>query len=112
LLKKKTSTGNGDYCCLDCGYKLFGKSDIVHSPNLGGQCNAIYLKFMPWIGFTRGNVSKIFCPNSRCNVVLGFTNQKGGKCHCGYFVDRMFVIYPPKVTNSIKQRAQQSNRLF
>jgi len=107
----EAKTSNGDFCCMDCGYKLFSPSDIMHSPN-SAKCNAIYLKFMSWIGFTRGNVSKIFCPNSRCNVVLGFTNHKGGKCNCGHMIDRMFVIYPPRVTNSFKARQNQTHRLF
>ncbi len=106
----EVKTSNGDFCCLDCGYKLFSPSDVMHSPKTA-QCNAIYLQFMSWIGFTRGNVSKIFCPNSRCNVVLGFTNQKGGKCNCGHMLDRMFVIYPSRVTNSFKAK-NQTNRLF
>jgi len=87
-----------EYHCKDCKIKVFDSFDIIH--NSDEKCNHIYLRFMQWMGFAKGNVSKIFCPNSKCNVILGYINQNGGKCSCGKIVDRMFVIYPVKVSNN------------
>jgi len=91
-----------DYYCKECKLKLFDSFDVIHKPGKEshGKCNAIYIRFMQWMGFMKGNVSKLFCPNSRCNVIIGYINQNGGKCSCGKPIERMFVIYPVRITNN------------
>jgi len=91
-----------EYCCKSCGYKLFKGNDIVHNAlkSLGGLslCNSIFINYMNWMGNLRTNMGKMFCPNSKCGSILGFCNQSGGKCTCGTRLDKIYSIYPLRVT--------------
>lgn len=87
-----------DYCCKSCGTKLFESQNIEHDANTTSHlCTTIYIKYMPWIGYSKNTSAKIFCPNGRCNAIIGFSNQNGGKCPCGKRINLMNGIYPSKV---------------
>lgn len=91
-----------DYLCKSCNQKLFKGNDIVHNylKGFAGMtlCNAVYIKYQNWMGYMKTNMGKLFCPNSKCSSVLGFCNQQGGKCHCGTRIDKMYLIYPLRIT--------------
>lgn len=89
-----------EYCCKTCGMKLFESQNIEHDANSTSHlCTTIYIKYMPWIGYSKNTSAKIFCPNGRCNTIIGFSNQNGGKCPCGKRILAMYGVYPSKLTH-------------
>ena len=101
-----------EYSCKVCGFKLFKGNQIIHNvaKSYAGLslCNAIYVKYLPWMGNLKTNMGKIFCPNSKCNSILGFCNQSGGKCSCGIRLDKMYLIYPLRVTTAKSKITNQT----
>ena len=101
---------NQDYHCKNCGIKLYNNLDIVHEgeKKTGSKCTSTYLKYMSWMGYSRTNSAKLFCPNVKCGSILGYTNKNGGKCSCGKPIENMCVVYPLRVVSS-KGKAQTSS---
>jgi len=97
----ETKSVNKDYYCKNCGIKVFNSQDIEHDMNKETNvCNTIYLKNMPWISFAKSTKAKIFCPNTKCNSILGVADQNGGKCPCGKSIEKMYAVYPLRIVAS------------
>jgi len=45
----------------------------------------------------KSSLNKIFCLNAKCNEVIGFSNQYGGKCSCGFWSKDAYQLYPIKI---------------
>jgi len=102
FLENKAGVEQNEYHCKNCGFKMFGSQDIIHSGDKksGTTCSSIYLKYMSWMGYFRTNSAKLFCPNAKCGSIIGYVNKNGGKCSCGKPIETMHVVYPLKVVTS------------
>jgi len=100
----ETKSVDKDYYCKNCGIKAFNTQGIEHDINrtAGSLCNIIYLKNLPWTSNSTNSSpgSKLFCSNTKCNSILGFIDQKGGKCGCGHPLEKVFGVYPLRIIAS------------
>lgn len=90
-----------DFHCKNCAMRIFSTPDLEHDINKNTDtCNLFYLKYLPWMGFIKNPNGKMFCPNTKCNSILGYYSRKPGKCPCGKRIDTMYAIYPVRVVSS------------
>ena len=91
-----------DFFCKICAIKLFCTQDIVHNKNRrpDGVCTSVYLRLMPWMSNLKVGSTKIFCPNTKCNTVLGTVNKNGGSCACGKQIDVIYAVYSSRVVSA------------
>jgi len=98
---KEDKSVDNDFHCKNCGLRVFHSRDVTHNAkkSLDSDCNAVYIKEMGWMK-QKGNGGKIFCPNVKCNSILGYVNKFSGKCSCGQAAESVFAVYPLRVIAS------------
>jgi protein-tyrosine phosphatase len=98
----ETKSQNKDYHCKTCALRVFSTPDVQHGADrtVKSMCTALYVRYLPWMGTLKSNMGKLFCPNTKCNAVIGFTNRSGGKCQCGKHMEKIYAIYLGNVVSA------------
>jgi len=101
LNRREEKVVENDFHCKNCGLRVFHTRDVTHNAkkSLDSDCNAVYIKEMPWMK-QKGSGVKIFCPNVKCNSILGYVNKINAKCSCGKSSESVFAVYPLRIVSS------------
>ena len=99
--EKNDSIDDSYYRCKSCKTMIFSQKNVFSHKNTKtspyNQCTLIFVDFINWMKGFKNPMSRIFCPNIKCDEIVGFPNNYKGNCSCGYCVKGAYQIFSVRV---------------